>query len=120
MNISSIVVKTAQDSFDCVKNAIMQIQGCEIYLEDEATHQLIVVVEAPSTEEEVAINKHIESIAGVMSANMHYTYQESEINAQLKSIDGGVSEFLNNDSIPIESITYSGSVANLMGKKRKK
>ena len=51
---------------------------------------------------------------------MHYAYQESEINAQLKSIDGGISEFLNNDSIPIENIAYSGSVAHLMGKKRKK
>ncbi|MCX2717544.1 chaperone NapD [Helicobacter sp. MIT 21-1697] len=120
MNISSIVVKTTQDSFNCVKNTIMQIQGCEIYLEDEATHQLIVVVEAPSTEEEVAINKHIESIAGVMSANMHYTYQEDEINAQLKNIDGSISEFLNNDNIPAENIAYSGSVAHLMSKKRKK
>ena len=116
MNISSIVVKTTQESFESVKNAIKEIQGCEIYIEDKATNQLIVVIESQNTEEEVAINKHIESMAGVMSANMHYAYQEDEINAQLKSIDG---EFLNNDSIPAENIAYSGSIAHLMGKKRK-
>ena len=119
MNISSIVVKTAQESFESVKNAIKEIQGCEIYIEDKATNQLIVVIESQCTEEEVVINKHIDSMSGVMSANMHYAYQEDEINAQLKSIDGSISEFLNNDSIPAENIAYSGSIAHLMGKKRK-
>ena len=75
MNISSIVVKTTKDSFNAVKASIREIKGCEIYIEDEATAQLIVVLEAPSTEEEMAINKHLESLAGVVSANMHYAYQ---------------------------------------------
>lgn len=57
MNISSIVVKTTKDSFNAVKASIREIKGCEIYIEDEATAQLIVVLEAPSTEEEMAINK---------------------------------------------------------------
>ncbi len=70
MNISSIVVKTTQESFESVKNAIKEIQGCEIYIEDKATNQLIVVIESQNTEEEVAINKHIESMAGVMSAKV--------------------------------------------------
>ena len=120
MNISSIIVKTTEEHFESVKEVIDELQNCEIYIADKPTHQLIVVVEAPSTEEEIALNKHIESLRGVISANMHYAYQESEINEQLKNIDGGVSEFLNNDSIPIENIAYSGSVAHLMGKKRKK
>ncbi|WP_334085284.1 chaperone NapD, partial [Helicobacter typhlonius] len=95
MNISSIIVKTTEEHFESVKEVIDELQNCEIYIADKPTHQLIVVVEAPSTEEEIALNKHIESLRGVISANMHYAYQESEINAQLKNIDGGVSEFLN-------------------------
>lgn len=119
MNISSIVVKTTKDSFNAVKASIREIKGCEIYIEDEATAQLIVVLEAPSTEEEMAINKHLESLAGVVSANMHYAYQEEELNARLQTNSDGVCEFLNDDSIPAENITYAGSIAHLMGKTKK-
>lgn len=120
MNISSLIVKTSPKEFNRVKNQIEEIDGCEVYLVDKASSQLIVVLQAPSSSEEMSINKYIESIPGVMSANMHYTYQESEINAQLKAIDGGVSEFLNDDSIRAEDIAYSGSIAHLMGERHKK
>ena len=118
MNISSIVVKTTQSAFNSVKEAILEVQGCEIYLEDETSSQIIVVLEAKSTQEEVAINKHLESLPGVINANMHYTYQEDELNAQLVSRQDGVIEFLNDDSIPAENIAYSGSIAHLMGKSK--
>ena len=109
MNISSIVVKTTKDSFNAVKASIREIKGCEIYIEDEATAQLIM-----------AINKHLESLAGVVSANMHYAYQEEELNARLQTNSDGVCEFLNDDSIPVENITYAGSIAHLMGKTKKR
>lgn len=120
MNISSIVVKTTQESFHSIKEAIRAIEGCEIYLADEASLQLIVVLEAPSSAEEVAINKQLELLPGVMSANMHYTYQESELNAQLRDNGEGVSEFLNDDSIKAEDIAYSGSIAHLLKQGRKR
>ncbi|MCH5313962.1 MAG: chaperone NapD [Helicobacter sp.] len=120
MNISSIVVRTTQEHFESVKDSIQALQYCEIYIADKPTNQIIVVIESPSTQEEVALNKHIESLTGVLSANMHYAYQEGEINAQLKEMDNGISEFLNNDSISAEHITYSGSVAHLMGEKSHK
>lgn len=120
MNISSIVVKTTQSAFDSVKEAILEVQGCEIYLEDKASSQIIVVLEAKSTQKEVEINKYLESLPGVINANMHYTYQEDELNAQLVSQQDGIIEFLNDDSIPAENIAYSGSIAHLMGKSKKK
>lgn len=119
MNISSIVIKTHQDHFESVKNIISEIQGCEIYLEDKATNHLIVVIEAPNTEEEIAINRCLEKLEGVISANMHYAYQEDEINAQLQTNEEDICEFLNNTSIPTENITYSGSIAHLMGKTKR-
>ncbi|TLD81766.1 nitrate reductase [Helicobacter sp. MIT 05-5293] len=119
MNISSIVVKTHENHFESVKNIINEIQGCEIYLEDKSTHHLIVVIEAPNTEEEIAINRCLENLEGVISANMHYAYQEDEINAQIKTNEEGVCEFLNNTSIPTENIIYAGSIAHLMGKTKK-
>lgn len=120
MNISSIVVKTTQEDYLSVRAQIEQIEGCEIYIEDNQSQQIIVVLEAPSTQEEIAINKHLESLKGVVSANMHYTYQEDELNAELKTNEQGICEFLNNTSIPAEQMNYAGSVAYLMGKKRAK
>lgn len=119
MNISSIVVKTTKAAFEEVKKHIESTQGCEIYIADEATSQLVVVLEVPSLEEEIAINKHLESIKGVISANMHYTYQEEELDAQLKTNSQGVCEFLNNDAIDAQDIMYAGSIAHLMGKTKK-
>lgn len=118
MNISSVVIKTTQEAFESVKDSIREMKGCEIYLEDEGTSQIVVVLEAQDTQEEVEINKCLESLSGVVSANMHYTYQEDEISAQLQTMEDGACEFLNDDSIPAEHITYSGSVAHLMKKNR--
>lgn len=120
MNISSIVIKTTQETFTSIKHSIQKIKGCEIYLEDEASNQLIIVLEAQNIQEEIEINKILESLPGVINANMHYTYQEEEINAQLKTMDDGVCEFLNDDSIPAEQISYSGSITHLMNKNRQK
>lgn len=118
MNISSVVIKTTQRAFDSVKDSIQTIKGCEIYLKDASTSQIVVVLEAQNTQEEVEINKYLESLPGVISANMHYTYQEDELNAQLQTMNDGVCEFLNDDSIPAEQIKYSGSIAHLMNKDR--
>lgn len=120
MNISSIVVKTKPECFENVKYMIENIQNCEVYLSDEKSSQIIVVLEVDSTEQEVAINNALEQLEGVVNANMHYTYQEDELNAQIRQIDGSLPEFLNNDEVPLDSISYNGSVANLMGKKRLK
>lgn len=120
MNISSIVVKTTKENFDTVKQNIKNIKGCEIYIEDIPTQQLIVVLEAQSTQEEVAINKQIETMPGVISANMHYSYQENELNARLQTNQSGICEFLNDDTVSAENINYSGSVAHLMGKNKPK
>lgn len=118
MNISSIVIKTTQESFASIKDSIQEIKGCEIYLEDEASSQLVIVLEAQDAQEEIQINKILESLPGVINANMHYTYQEEEINAQLQTMDDGVCEFLNDDSIPAEQISYAGSITHLMSKNR--
>ena len=120
MNISSIVVKTTPEHFESVQEMIDEVQNCEIYLADEATSQIIVVLEAANTQEEITINKHLEGLPGVMSAQMHYTYQEEELTAQLREMEDGACEFLNDESIPAENITYSGSIAHLMGKTKRK
>lgn len=120
MNISSIVVRTKAEEFEHVKKLISEIQNCEIYLSDKESSHIIVVLEAKDIQEEVAINKHIESLAGVISAQMHYTYQEDELNATLQKMHDGACEFLNDESISAEDITYSGSIAHLMGKTKPK
>lgn len=119
MNISSIVVKTTQAAFDDVERAIMGLQSCEIYLKDRESSHIIVVIEAANAGEEMALNKYLETLEGVMSANMHYTYQENELNAQLRAMQDGGYEFLNDDSIPAEHIAYSGSIAHIMAESLK-
>lgn len=111
MNISSIVVKTKAEAFEAVRESIQSIQGCEIYIADEASCQFIVVIEAKDSSDEIAINRHLQGLQGVISADMHYAYQEEELNAKLAAMDeSGSLELINNDKINAKDMPYQGEV----------
>lgn len=113
MNISSIIIKSKD--IESTAQKLAKINSVEIALKEDST--IIAVIEAESTEMEVSILKQIESVDGVISAQMHYCYFEDELSDEIKNMDFGVPKILN-DNTPIEKVRYSGSVDYMMKKEK--
>ena len=117
MNISSIIINT--NDLEHTADNLRKIEGVEVALMEGNT--IIATIEAEDTSGEIALLERIEKTQGVISAAMHYTYFEDDLRdeiAQMNSTDAP--EKLNDDSIPIEQMTYSGSVDYMIKKSKKK
>ncbi|MGX2981965.1 chaperone NapD [Helicobacter sp. 23-1045] len=117
MNISSIIIKA--NDLERTADNLRKIEGVEVALMEGNT--IIATIEAEDTSGEIALLEKIEKTQGVISAAMHYTYFEDDLRdeiAQMNSTEAP--EKLNDDSIPIEQMPYSGSVERLLKKSREK
>ena len=117
MNISSIIINT--NDLERTSANLNAIEGVEVALMEGNT--IIATIEAEDTSGEIALLERIEKTQGVISAAMHYTYFEDDLRdeiAQMNSADAP--DKLNDDSIPIEQMPYSGSVDYMMKKSKKK
>lgn len=114
MNISSIIIKTKKLS-KC-KDELSKINGVEIALFEGDT--IIVVIQANDINEEIEIFNKIEKTKYVISASMHYSYIEDELRDDLLNMKNNTDEILNDNSIPINKMQYSGSLYAIMNKKR--
>lgn len=117
MNISSVIVSAAKD-IARVTEEIEKLECCEVHLQDNVKGIIIVTIEAQEIAEEVKILEKINAIDGVIEANMHYSYSEDELEKAREEIAKGVSEVLD-DSYPIESVRYSGSISTHLSKNAK-
>ena len=116
MNISSIIINT--NDLERTTDNLRKIEGVEVALMEGNT--IIATIEAEDTSGEIALLERIEKTQGVISAAMHYTYFEDDLRdeiAQMNSTEAP--EKLNDDSIPIEQMQYSGSVDYMMKKSKK-
>ncbi|RAX54037.1 hypothetical protein CCY99_04980 [Helicobacter sp. 16-1353] len=118
MNISSIIIKTLVKNREKCADNLSKIDGVEVALSQDST--IIVTIEAPSTNEEIEIFKKIEATDGVIAASMHYTYFEDELKEEIKNMNDEFTHILNDDSIPIEQVKYTGSVNYMMNNKKKR
>ncbi|WP_104697818.1 MULTISPECIES: chaperone NapD [unclassified Helicobacter] len=109
MNISSIIIKATQENWEQKISQINKIPYTHIELDDKEKGIMIGVIEAPDAQKEIEILKTINSMQGILGADMHLTYNENELkDCQMKAED--IAELI--DSKPIEQMKYSGDVNN--------
>ena len=117
MNISSIIINT--NDLERTSANLRQIDGVEVALMEGST--IIATIEAEDTSGEIALLEQIEKTQGVISAAMHYTYFEDDLRDEIAQMNSdNAPAMLNDDSIPIEQMPYSGSVERLLKKSREK
>lgn len=117
MNISSIIINT--NDLESTSANLNKIEGVEVALAENNT--IIAVIEAEDTSGEIALLEQIEKTQGVISAAMHYTYFEDDLRNEIANMNNTQApEMLNDDSIPIEKMRYTGSVDYMMKKSKKK
>ncbi|MBC34482.1 MAG: nitrate reductase [Bacteroidetes bacterium] len=110
MNISSVVVQCKPESMDEVKRGLLKDDLCEIHLEDDKG-RIIITLEGSGIEEEIAKLKKVQSIKGVISAEMMYSYAENELDQIREKLEfSEAPEWLNDDNIRAEDIRYKGDL----------
>ena len=70
MNLSGVLITTAQEAFDSVVNQANALPGVEIYQQDRASARAIAVIEADSTQGEVKIFERLKAPEGVLSVDL--------------------------------------------------
>lgn len=117
MNISSIIINT--NDLERTSKNLSAIEGVEVALMEGNT--IIAVIEAEDTSGEIALLERIEKTEGVISAAMHYTYFEDDLRSEIANMNSAQApEMLNDESIPIDKMPYSGSVENMLKRAKKK
>ena len=110
MNISSIIVKTRPENYDAVWLNLQESELCEVHFGDKEKGIIIITIEGETVEEEIAKLTQIEEMPFIISADMHMSYCEEELEKMKENIDFDKTvEELNTDK-PIEEITYFGSL----------
>ncbi|RAX58234.1 hypothetical protein CCZ01_03955 [Helicobacter monodelphidis] len=107
MNISSVIVWFKEGCQQNIRQELAQIQGVECHQEEAG--KMIVTIQGENVSDEVKALRCIESLNGVISAEMVYSYSE-EIQTQKNQIEGYAYESLN-DTKKAEQLRYGGSVS---------
>lgn len=117
MNISSIIITT--NDLERTSENLSAIDGVEVALMEGNT--IIAVIEAEDTSGEIALLEKIQKSQGVISAAMHYTYFEDDLRSEIANMNSAQApEMLNDESIPIEKMRYTGNVDYMLKKAKKK
>ena len=110
MNISSIIVKTLPKNYDAVWLNLQESGLCEVHFGDKEKGIIIVTIEGECVEEEIEKLRQIEEMPFIISADMHMSYCEEELEKMMKEIDiQKTVEDLNTEK-KVEEITYFGSL----------
>jgi len=110
MNISSIIIKARAENIDEVKKAVEESKICDIHFVDNEKGIIIVTIEGKNVEEEIEKVRILEALPKVISADMHMSYCEEELNEMMKDIDTQNSVAEVNSNKPIGEINYFGSL----------
>ena len=110
MNISSVVVTSLPENVEEVKASIEKINECEFHVSDE-NGRMIFTIESEGVETEMAILTQMQKTDKVISAEMHFSYSEDELDSLREDIEkhNSVPEWLNDDT-PAERIKYQGDL----------
>ena len=74
MNLSAILVLVQPDQIEEAVVTLNGLRGVEVHVRDDASGRIIVVLEAPSIDEEVAGLHRIQTLPVVLSAELVYHY----------------------------------------------
>ena len=84
MNISSIIVKTLPKNFDEVMQALKESGVCDVHFGEKEKGIIIVTIEGKNVEEEIEKVRILEALPKVISADMHMSYCEEELEEMKK------------------------------------
>lgn len=113
MNISSIVVQTLPKNLDAVIEDLKSCGVCDYHFHGEKG-KIIVTIEGENVSEELQKLKVIEDIPNVISADMHMSYSEHELDEQIKVLNNAdaVPKVLDQDTTTIDpsTVVYGGDL----------
>jgi nitrate reductase NapD len=112
MNISSIIVKTKPEHYDAVYMNLMESDLCDIHIGDKEKGIIIITIEGENVEEEIEKLSQIEDMPFIISANMHMSYNEEELDKLRENIDINKTVKELNTEKKAEEINYKGSLKN--------
>jgi nitrate reductase NapD len=112
MNISSIVVQALPKYVDELVEFFKKADYVDYHLHDKEKGKIIVTVEGKGVEEEIEKLVKIQQLPHVVAADMMMTYQEDELDAEVKRLEAEnpVPEMLNDDDIDVKDIEYHGDL----------
>ena len=110
MNISSIIVKTLPKNYDAVWLNLKECDFCEVHFGEKEKGVIIITIEGENVEEEIEKLRKIEEMPFIISADMHMSYCEEELDKMKEDIDlNKTVEEINTDK-KLEEISYFGSL----------
>ncbi|HAK60499.1 MAG TPA: nitrate reductase [Nitrospiraceae bacterium] len=86
MNVSSAVVKTRPEHVQDVLNALRAVDHCETPFHDDQG-RIVVTIEGETISEEMQTLRTIQAIPHVLSAELAYSYSESELAEAVRRMD---------------------------------
>jgi len=110
MNISSIIVKTRPENYDAVWMNLQESNLCDVHFGDKEKGIIIITIEGKNVEEEIEKLTKIEEMPFIISADMHMSYCEEELEEMKKNIDFNKTVNELNTEKKAEEITYFGSL----------
>lgn len=112
MNVSSIVVQALPKNIDELVVFFKQADYVDYHLHDKERGKIIVTVEGEGVEEEIEKLVKIQRLPHVIAADMMMTYQEDELDAEVKRLEeeNPVPEMLNDDDIDVRDVEYHGDL----------
>jgi len=110
MNISSIIVKTKPEHYDSVWMNLIDSGLCEVHFGDKEKGIIIITIEGKNVEEEINKLTQIQDIPYIISADMHMSYCEEELEEMKKEMDLEATIDDLNTEKKAEEIKYHGSL----------
>lgn len=112
MNISSIVVQCKSENYDEVKASLESSGLCDYHFGDKSKGKIIITVEGKDVEEDMYKLSMIQLIPKVITADMMQTYQEDQLDEEIKILEAAnaVPNVLSDDSIDFKDIVYNGDL----------
>jgi nitrate reductase NapD len=112
MNISSIVVQAPSKYIDELVELFKKEEYCDYHFHDKDTGKIILTIEGKDVEEEIKKLVKIQGIPQVMAADMMQTYQEDQLDEEIKLMNEQdfVPEVLQREDIAVRDIVYNGDL----------
>ncbi|NOZ90014.1 MAG: chaperone NapD [Epsilonproteobacteria bacterium] len=112
MNVSSIVVQAPSKYIDELVELFKEADYCDYHLHDKKRGKIILTVEGEGVEEEIEKLVKIQEIPQVMAADMMMTYQEDQLDEEIKLLNeqDPVPDVLQREDIDIRDIVYHGDL----------
>ncbi len=112
MNVSSIVVQALPEYIDELVAYFEEEDYVDYHMHDKQKGKIIVTIEGKGVEEEIEKLVKIQQQPHVIAADMMMTYQEDELDEEIKKLEAEhpVPEMLNDEDIDVRDIVYHGDL----------